>query len=63
MFTTCLIDHCLYWLNVERGDVESSSLGLKRFGGFENLNNSLAHRPAKEDLIEKNILKGELGED
>ncbi|KAJ3092990.1 hypothetical protein HK102_013264 [Quaeritorhiza haematococci] len=35
----------------------NSSLGLKRFGGFEDLNNQLARRPDKETLVERNILK------
>ncbi|KAJ3299420.1 hypothetical protein HK104_009022 [Borealophlyctis nickersoniae] len=33
--------------------------GLKKFGGFDDLADLVAHRPAKEDLIAKGILKAD----
>ncbi|KAI8802400.1 hypothetical protein BJ742DRAFT_778241 [Cladochytrium replicatum] len=35
------------------------SLGLKRMGGLEDLNDALTKRPTRQELIERNILKSE----
>ncbi|KAI8807381.1 hypothetical protein BJ742DRAFT_812535 [Cladochytrium replicatum] len=37
----------------------SASLGLKRMGGLEDLNDALTKRPTRQELIERNILKSE----
>ncbi|KAJ3366960.1 hypothetical protein GGF32_000021 [Allomyces javanicus] len=48
---------------VDEGDDDSPGLGmgglskLHRFGGMNNLTSLLAHRPTKDELVSRNILK------